>query len=157
MKYSLTNEYKIVGDGVKVYRVHYTDPEALEIVGYQYGWIQGYHNLSQEGMSCVLQDAVVFGNAQILEDARLYERAMVYDNAIIKGSSQVRDDSKCYGDCVLDGTSSTYGNAEVLGKAIFNNTIIGSDKDKKFIVNWDFTMDGSFIMNNNRASPFPHQ
>lgn len=69
------------------------------------GWIEGEHNLSHEGESCVLDEAKVFGNARIEGNALVNDDAIVKDNAVIKGDSYITDCAVIGADTIVDESS----------------------------------------------------
>lgn len=81
------------------------------------GWIESEHNLSHEGLCCVLHEANVFGNASIEENSRIDSEAIVKDNAEIKGNSYV------------------FGKAIVGADTICENTLVGGHSKVFFYFN----------------------
>ncbi|MCS4239884.1 carbonic anhydrase/acetyltransferase-like protein (isoleucine patch superfamily) [Myroides gitamensis] len=79
------------------------------------GWIESESNLSHTGRCMILDEAKVYGNAK------------VYDNAIISGFSNVYDEAEVFGNAVVSAYVSVfdqakiYGNAEVTNDAVVKN------------------------------------
>ena len=53
------------------------------------GYVCGYHNLSQDGMCWIDDNAKVFGQAHILENAYIKGNSIVSDDAEISGYARV--------------------------------------------------------------------
>jgi carbonic anhydrase/acetyltransferase-like protein (isoleucine patch superfamily) len=143
-KYELVEDNFIIHEGRKLYRIRALkeiDPfGALKTTrGNLGGFVEGYHNLSQEGNSWIYHEAKVYGNARVENDAivggdaevfdnarvkdeaRVYEYAKVYGNAVIKSGAKIGWHSNIYGNVIVRGFADVlddvkvYGNAEVYG------------------------------------------
>jgi carbonic anhydrase/acetyltransferase-like protein (isoleucine patch superfamily) len=97
-KYELTDETKIFA-GVTLYRIRaLRDIPAHGVkAGDLGGWIEGGHNLSQDG------DAWVSGNAKVSGDARVCEDAWVSGNTCVYGDAVISGDAWLYGYAVIGG------------------------------------------------------
>lgn len=92
------------------------------------GWIESESNLSHTGRCMILDEAKVYGNAK------------VYDNAIISGFSNVYDEAEVFGNAVVSAYVSVfdqakiYGNAEVTNDAVVKNEaqVLGYAKVERF-------------------------
>ncbi|MGQ8870314.1 transferase [Myroides sp. TSA_177.3] len=92
------------------------------------GWVESESNLSHAGRCMVLDEAKVYGNAR------------VYDNAIISGFSNVYDGAEVFGNAVVSAYVSVfdeakiYGNAEVTNDAVVKNEaqVFGYAKVERF-------------------------
>lgn len=92
------------------------------------GWIESESNLSHTGRCMILDEAKVYGNAK------------VYDNAIISGFSNVYDEAEVFGNAVVSAYVSVfdqakiYGNAEVTNDAVVKNwaQVLGYAKVERF-------------------------
>lgn len=113
-KYTLTTESKIVS-GIKLFRIEALISFGKITIGDKGGWIEKEENLSQNGNAWVYDNACVFGNAWVSDDAWVYGNARVFGNARVSGNAWVSGDA-----CVYDDTH-VYGNAWVSGR--FNLTI----------------------------------
>ena len=121
------------------------------------GFIDGYHNLSQNG-NCwvgnsaivsgnsivydnakVFNKAIIYGNAQIYEDAKVFGKAMVNSaNAkVSEESARIFGKSKIFGNAQISGHAIIYDNAQVCGNAtIYGNAhICGNTIVKEFMAN----------------------
>ena len=108
-KYKLLEPRK--SDGLR--RIKYlTDMSEHGIIaGNLGGLLSGYHNLSQEGRCAVLSDAIVYGEAQVSENALVCGGAFVHGRAKIFGYAQV------YGRARVCGRAIVCGKAHVAGYA----------------------------------------
>lgn len=125
-KYKLVKRDFIIHEGRKLYRI-----KALKTVGtfsdvYKGdigGYVEGYHNLSQEGHCWIYHDAKVYENARVSDCALIGGDAEVFGNAEVKNNAAVGDRAKVYGNAKICGfarvTSETvvFGNAEITGNS----------------------------------------
>ena len=91
------------------------------------GWIESEENLSHDGDCFVYDDAKIFGNAVVRDDATVCYRAIVCDDARIYGNARVGDHvivCECalvcghawvYGDAMIGGHTLVQDSAEVGG------------------------------------------
>ena len=113
------------------------------------GFVQSYHNLSQEGDCWIHGEAKVFGNASVYGKASVYGNASVfgnakvYGNASVFGNAFVFDDAKVYGndsmicDAAVCNKAEVFGNAKVYGNALVKgDAIIETDRDYIVFKNW---------------------
>lgn len=115
-------KYKILLDQTKefegrtLYRVYNNDQEA------QGGWVQGEHNLSQDGYCFIYDDCVVMDDARLEGDAILSCDVIVRDRAVVKGEANlqdnvvVRDDAVVTGRCCILGWTVIEKNAMIDGE-----------------------------------------
>ena len=99
------------------------------------GFIESEKNLSQEGECWVAYDAQVFDDARVYEratvsgDAKVYENARVFGGALVDGYAQVygrawlcdsvsvSEHSQVFGDALVSEFAVVYGNAKIYGNA----------------------------------------
>ncbi|HDW3986174.1 TPA: hypothetical protein RMT71_003170 [Escherichia coli] len=89
------------------------------------GWVEGEHNLSQDG------DAWIAGDACVMGDAR------VYDNALVRDRVYVTPGSRVYGDAEMSGALELYNNVDVCGNAYvsgFSHCDMLAVEDSRLIV-----------------------
>ena len=147
-KYKLTDE-TIEYNCVTLYRIEALRNFGSIKTGDKGGFVQSYHNLSQEGDCWIHGEAKVFGNAKVYENAQVFGRAKVYGSAFVKGNAfvfgraevygwakvfgkaQVFGDAKVYDKAEVFGVASVYGNAFVKGDAI-----IKTGRDYIVFKNW---------------------
>lgn len=126
-KYRLTYETIDICD-VTLYRIEALRDFGLIKAGDKGGFVQSYHNLSQEGNCWIHDEAKVFGNAKVYGNAKVFGRAKVYGNAFVKGNAFVFDDAKVYGNASVNGYATVYGKAEVFGVArVYGNAFVKGD------------------------------
>lgn len=141
------NEKKEI-DGFNLYRIYaienFTTINGKEIkAGDRGGWIENRNNLSDYGKSWiddeatvyhnarVLDNAIVYGNAKINDTSQVKENAQVYDNtsisdsAVIKGNSKIYNNACIYGMADITGNVQIYGNAHIYDEAeVYDNVQI---------------------------------
>nr|DAH55635.1 MAG TPA: Putative transferase, nesg, ydcK, Structural Genomics.38A [Caudoviricetes sp.] len=144
-KYKLTDE-AIKYNCVTLYRIEALRNFGSIKAGDKGGFVQSYHNLSQEGDCWIHGEAKVFGNAKVYENAQVFSRAEVcghasvkgdafvfgraevYDWAKVYGKAQVFDDAKVYGNASINGDATVYDKAEVFGVArVYGNAFVKGD------------------------------
>lgn len=126
-KYRLTNEIIDICD-VTLYRIEALRDFGLIKAGDKGGFVQSYHNLSQEGICWIHDEAKVFGNAKVSGKAQVFGRAKVYGNAFVKGDAFVFDDAKVYGNASVNGDATVSDKAEVFGVArVYGNAFVKGD------------------------------
>lgn len=97
------------------------------------GYVESYHNLSQEGncwaydYALVADNAVISGDATAKGYARIYDNAKVYGEAKIWGSAIVRDNAEVYDHAKVFDTTVVCENAKVSGNAV----VFGNREIKK--------------------------
>ncbi|WP_375656314.1 hypothetical protein, partial [Bartonella sp. MR63HLJHH] len=108
-KFALTNETRVFGKHV-LYRIKALKDFADIKAGTLGGFIEKEDNLSHEGNCWVYDEALVFKNGHVYENARvfgnavtcghIYGHARVYDNAIVAGyiydNAYVYDNARVY-------------------------------------------------------------
>jgi hypothetical protein len=119
MKYTLTTSTK-VHNGLTLYRIQcitpFNDVEAGELGG----WIEKYGNLSQLGNCWVGDNAMVFNNGLVSDDARVGGHSLVFDNGWVSGSASITDHVMVYesarisGEARLNDFTKVGGNGQVL-------------------------------------------
>jgi carbonic anhydrase/acetyltransferase-like protein (isoleucine patch superfamily) len=82
------------------------------------GWIEKERNLSHEGICWVADNAKVFGDAQVCNDAEISGYANVYENARVSHSAKVFDNAEVYGNAVVSDKAKVFGKAEIYNDAL---------------------------------------
>lgn len=161
-KYELTSETKEV-DGHVLHRIKYLRDVGRIKAGSYGGWLECENNLSQINDCLVLDDAMVYGFAEVSGKARIEHTAKVFDSAYISGRATVSEsacisgrvyiydeasvggEAKISGNATISGAVDVRDNAEVSGCAIigggatiFDNVKISGDA---FIMDADFEGD----------------
>lgn len=135
-KYKLTDE-TIEYNCVTLYRIEALRNFGSIKAGDKGGFVQSYHNLSQEGDCWIHGEVKVFGNAKVYENAQVFGSAEVCGYASVKGyafvfgRAKVYDWAKVYGKAQVFGDAKVYGNAFVKGDAI-----IKTGRDYIVFKNW---------------------
>ena len=133
-KFELTNEFVTNMFGTKLFRiralVEFGDVEAGELGGY----VEKESNLGHDDNAWVYGDARVYDNALVYDNARVYGDAQVsgdarvYDNARVYGDAQVSGDARVYDNALVCGNARVYDNARVYGDAwVYGNARVCGD------------------------------
>lgn len=90
-KYELDKSTKITINHLPHYRIKalkdFADVKAGDLGGY----IQSEANLSQDGNCWVYDDAIISGNARVVDNAVIKDKATIDHNAIVKNNAIVKD------------------------------------------------------------------
>jgi carbonic anhydrase/acetyltransferase-like protein (isoleucine patch superfamily) len=81
------------------------------------GWVSGEYDLSQEGNCWIYDEARVFGDAFVCDNARMYGNAWAYDEALVCGNARINDNAHVYGMAWVYGNARVYENSRVYGNA----------------------------------------
>ena len=132
-KYKLTDE-TIEYNCVTLYRIEALRNFGSIKTGDKGGFVQSYHNLSQEGDCWIHGEAKVFGNAKVYENAQVFGSAEVWGYASVKGDAFVFGRAKVYGSAFVKGNAFVHGDAEVYDKAevfgvasVYGNAFVKGD------------------------------
>lgn len=143
-KYTMIlNDYKILENGRKVYRIELSERMAEGVkessIG---GYIEKYENLSQFGKCSLFGNAIISQNARVIENAKIGDYAYIHGNAVISGNAiigsytEIDDNTIVSGNpfifsyAKINGNSSVSGNVCISDNAkIENSNITGEDKD----------------------------
>lgn len=125
-KKEMQNKYKLLKDetrrsphGDTLYRIEALKDFYNVRKGDKGGYIQAEWNLSQSGNCWVYDEACVWQDAVVSENATIRDEAKVYGDAIVRGDSEVHSTANVFehaiiDDCAVVGYSSTVkGNAHV--------------------------------------------
>ena len=130
-KYKLTDE-TIEYNCVTLYRIEALRNFGSIKTGDKGGFVQSYHNLSQEGDCWIHGEAKVFGNAKVYENAQVFGRAEVCGYASVKGDAFVFGRAKVYGWVKVFGKAQVFGDAKVYGNAFVHGDAEVYDKAEVF-------------------------
>ena len=137
-RYEFTGESKVV-DGITVRRiralVNFQTHHIAVAAGTVGGWIEDAINLpAYGGNSWVHDEAIVFGNAAVLDNATVRDYAIVGEYAMVRDCSQVRGSATIGGHCnLLDNSlvrdqARLYGNVKMVGAArVSDRAIVSGD------------------------------
>ena len=127
-KFELIKEDSIEVEGHTLYRIRALKDFGDQEKGiYQVekgmlgGYIQKEENLSHEGNCWVFDDAKVFGDAVVKDNAFVTDESMVFGNATVKGRALLVDKSKVYGFAIIQDDAVVMNRAEVFERAIMLN------------------------------------
>lgn len=93
------------------------------------GWIANENNLSQDGNAWVAGDAIVFGKAEVTNDALVRDNAKVFGKTWVGEAAEVDRNAQVFGgawvygyarisdDATVCGYADVYGNAHIYGSA----------------------------------------
>lgn len=109
MKYKLSEK----DHTTNLHRVVATKSFADVKVGDVGGWVSGTHNLSQTGNCWIYDNASVFEDAFVSDNARVRGNALVYANAHVYQDAEVRDHAQVCGNSRVYGFASVSENAWV--------------------------------------------
>ena len=135
MKYILTDKTMNYG-GVVLHRIQATKDFNFIKAGDFGGWVEKEANLSQEGYCWIFDNAMVYGNARVFDNAwvavnarvfgkaTLFDNAYVYDNARVFGKAIIFDNARVSGDASVYDYATLYSNAKVSGNAeVYSNEV----------------------------------
>lgn len=125
-KYKLTDETKIV-NGITLHRIVATKNFDNVKVGDKGGFVESIRNLSDSFNSWISDNACVFGNAYVLENAQVSGNAMVYGNARVAGSATVTCNAQVYDNAKVIGSAYISGNAKLFESAVLISNAILHD------------------------------
>jgi acyl-[acyl carrier protein]--UDP-N-acetylglucosamine O-acyltransferase len=89
------------------------------------GYVASEDNLSHEGEYWIFDDAMVYDNAQVTENAFVCGNVQIYENALVKGNTFLGEDAKVYGNAVIDRKGYLCGNVQIYGDAVVEAHVHG--------------------------------
>ena len=124
-KYRLIPEDCKINYGRKLYRIEALKDFGVVKAGELGGYIESENNLSFDGEAWVCENAEVFDDARICNDALICENARVYGNAIVSNKATVGGNALIYGNALICDEACVYDKAYVYGNVLVcNNAII---------------------------------
>jgi carbonic anhydrase/acetyltransferase-like protein (isoleucine patch superfamily) len=130
-KYVLTEETITLPDGTTLHRLR-----ALRNIGDGGpgsvrkgdlgGFIESEKNLSHQDHCWVYDDACVYGQARVAEDAQVLEQAVVHGQALLLGNAQA------FGRCRVGGHARVLDNAQIFGEAEVSGHVLISENGKVY-------------------------
>lgn len=121
-KYEFTDT-TIVHDGVTLHRIIAIRDFGNVEKGYLGGYIEAESNLSHEDNCWVGGNAMVYGDSEVVESAKVYDNAIVGENASISGYALVHGNAKVFGssdvtdNAIIGDSAELNGNCFVGGAA----------------------------------------
>lgn len=126
-KFELVMEDSIVVEGRTLYRiralknvVESDDGTYAVKKGTLGGYVQKEENLSHEGDCWVFDNAKVFDDVRVQDNAFITDESMVFGNAVVKDKAITCNQSKIYGFAIVKDSSITMDRSEVYGHAVIN-------------------------------------
>ena len=124
-KYRLIPEDCKIKYGRKLYRIEALKDFGVVKAGELGGYIESENNLSFDGEAWVCENAKVFDDARICNDALINGNARIYGNAIVSNKAAVGGNALIYGNALVCNNAIIRGNAVVSGNArIEGNALI---------------------------------
>lgn len=115
-KYELTDETRLNIFGTKLYRIRACRPietsQGSVSKGDLGGFAESEDNLSQDDNCWIAGNAMVWGDAEVRDDA------VVYENAVVSGDAVIKDNGKVFGNAIVCDNAKVLENAKVYGSAI---------------------------------------
>lgn len=96
-KYILLED-ETLGNGMigKLYRIQAIKDFGDVKAGDKGGWVEGYHNLSQEGNCWLYDDATAYDNSRVWDDAKMKDDAQLFGNADIHNNVVMEKNARVY-------------------------------------------------------------
>lgn len=116
MKYTITTE-TLAHEGRTLCRIR---RESDHLIG---GWIESEMNLSHDGDCFICNEAKVYGNAIVRDNAQVLDNAEVKDYAVIEGSAIITDNAMISGTANIKDNAVIFDNAKVSGTALVQNNV----------------------------------
>ncbi|WP_375632689.1 MULTISPECIES: hypothetical protein [unclassified Bartonella] len=142
-KFALTNETRVFGNHT-LYRIKALKDFSDIKAGTLGGFIEKESNLSHDGNCWVYDEALVFKNGHVYENARVFGNAVISDNshvygnahvygkAIIYDNAYVYDNARVYENARIANNVHVYENANIHGIAVIRENVGGSTKIKTY-------------------------
>lgn len=147
-KYELTSE-TLQYAGHTLHRIKALRDFGIINTGELGGWIESEKNLSQVDNAWVYGDAMVYDDAIVSDNAWVYCNAKVYDNANVCGNAIIRDHARVFGNVLVSDNADIFNHAiicgyvEVRGNAEIRNAKVYDNKD--YIVFKNFWSSGRYF------------
>ena len=124
-KYELTDDV-VIYHGCTLHRIKalkdFGDVEKGELGGY----VESEKNLSQEGNCWIYDEAKVFYDARVSDDAIVVDEAKVFDDARISGNARVSEYAQVFDNAKVSGNAVVPLYAEISG-----NTKVGTSRESQ--------------------------
>lgn len=147
-KYELTSE-TLQYAGHTLHRIKALRDFGIINAGELGGWIESEKNLSQVDNAWVYGDAMVYDDAIVSDNAWVYCNAKAYDNANVCGNAIIRDHARVFGNALVSDNANIFhhaiicGYVEVRGNAEIRNAKVYDNKD--YIVFKNFWSSGRYF------------
>ncbi len=137
-KYEILKDQSITMNGSSIYRIralkNFGDVEAGDMGGF----VVSEDNLSHEGRCWIYDDAMVYHNAKVKDNAivrgyaHVYNDAQVMHNAIVEGHARVFDQCTIFGNARIKDNANVFGHGRVNGFAIVQDNATVSDNARVY-------------------------
>lgn len=93
------------------------------------GWIECEENLSHVGDCWIYDNAMVFGDAQVSNNAKIKDGAMIFDdaqifhNAYVSGECRIFENANVFNSAQLFEYAKIFGNAKICGNSIIEDAV----------------------------------
>lgn len=132
-KYEILKDQAITMDGSTIYRIkalrNFGDVEAGDMGGF----VEKEENLSHEGPCWIYDDAMVYHNAKVRDNAivrgyaHVYNESQVLHNAIVEGHARVHGHGIVFGNARIKDNGSVFDHGIVNGFAIVQDNAVVRD------------------------------
>ena len=123
-KYKLTDQ-TVEFDGKILYRIEALKDFGDVKTGDLGGFVESEHNLSHEGMCWIYDEAKVYANARIEDDASVLDYAIVRDNAIVRHGATVENQAYIAGNALVSMEVAVFDKAIITNNAeLFDNVCV---------------------------------
>lgn len=90
------------------------------------GWVESEDNLSHSGNAWIFNDAKVFWDGKVLENAMICNKAQVYHHATVSGNAVITNEARVFGNARVEENAMVYDNATICSYAkIYGNACVG--------------------------------
>lgn len=126
-KYEILKDQAITMNGSTIYRIKALKDFGDVETGDMGGFVEKEENLSHEGPCWIYDDAMVYHNAKVKDNATVRDRAQILHNAIVEGRARVFNNGTVFGNARIKDNASVFDYGKVHGFAIVqdNATISG--------------------------------
>lgn len=110
--YILTDEILLINNsGTTLHRIMATTTFSDVMEGDLGGWIESKKNISGDGW--VYDEAKVYGEGSVSENAKVYDNAVVFGDASLDNDAELHDNVVIFGGTKIRGTAKLFGDIEV--------------------------------------------
>ena len=112
-KYILTNE-TLNHDGHILHRIQSVSTFGNVAGGDLGGWVESEDNLSHDGLCWIADDAKVYDDANVCQNAKVGNKAIVFNQAKVYGDAWVGGEAIVFGGAKISGYAWVSGNARII-------------------------------------------
>ena len=132
-KYEILKDQAITMDGSTIYRIKALKDFGDVKAGDMGGFVEKEENLSHEGPCWIYDDAMVYHNAKVRDNAivrgyaRVYNESQVLHNAIVEGHARVCNNGIVFGNARIKDNGNVFDHGIVNGFAIVQDNAVVRD------------------------------